>query len=118
MMGYEPEETSMSFAQKLVPVTIVVTCAACVRKPVTAPRAVVPETTPSLSFTCLEERFAFSVPLIAHMDLGALVADAPVLGKMRRDLRSFGWARRSSASSSPAWAGTSCSPSCPWFGFS
>ena len=45
----------------------------------------------TLSLTCLEERFAFSVPLIAHMDLGALVADAPVLGKMRRDLRSFGW---------------------------
>jgi hypothetical protein len=47
MMGYEPEEASMSFAKKLVPVMIVVTCAACVRKPVTAPRAVVPETTPS-----------------------------------------------------------------------
>ena len=45
----------------------------------------------TLSLTCLEERFAFSVPLIAHMDLGALVPDAPVLGKMRRDLRSFGW---------------------------
>jgi hydroxymethylpyrimidine/phosphomethylpyrimidine kinase len=45
----------------------------------------------TLSLTCLEEHFAFSVPLIAHMDLGALVADAPVLGKMRRDLRSFGW---------------------------
>ena len=47
MMGYEPEEASMSFAKKLVSVMIVVTCAACVRKPVTAPRAVVPETTPS-----------------------------------------------------------------------
>jgi len=46
----------------------------------------------TLSLTCLEERFAFSIPLIAHMDLGALVADAPVLGRMRRDLRSFGWA--------------------------
>jgi dienelactone hydrolase len=41
--------------------------------------------------TCLEERFAFSIPLIAHMDLAALVADAPVLAKMRRDLASFGW---------------------------
>ena len=41
--------------------------------------------------TCLDERFAFSVPLIAHMDLAELVADAPVLGRMRRDLRSFGW---------------------------
>jgi acetyl esterase/lipase len=48
----------------------------------------------TLSLTCLEERFAFSVPLIAHMDLGALVADAPVLGKMRRDLRSFGWGKK------------------------
>jgi pimeloyl-ACP methyl ester carboxylesterase len=45
----------------------------------------------TLSLTCLEERLAFSVPLIAHMDLKALVADAPVLGKMRRDLESFGW---------------------------
>ena len=47
----------------------------------------------TLSLTCLEERFAFSVPLIAHMDLAALVADAPVLAKMRRDLRAFGWGR-------------------------
>ena len=45
----------------------------------------------TLCLTCLEERFAFSVPLIAHMDLAALVADAPVLATMRRDLRSFGW---------------------------
>jgi len=48
----------------------------------------------TLSLTCLEERFAFSVPLIAHMDLGALVADASVLGKMRRDLHSFGWSNQ------------------------
>ena len=46
------------------------------------------------SLTCLEERFAFSIPLIAHMDLSALVADAPVLAKMRRELRSFGWGGR------------------------
>ena len=45
----------------------------------------------TLTLTCLEERFAFSVPLIAHMDLAAMVADAPVLAAMRRDLRSFGW---------------------------
>lgn len=48
----------------------------------------------TLCLTCLEERFAFSVPLVAHMDLAALVADAPVLAKMRRDLRSFGWGTR------------------------
>jgi hypothetical protein len=47
----------------------------------------------TLSLTCLDERFAFSIPVIAHMDLAALVADAPVLAKMRRDLRSFGWER-------------------------
>lgn len=47
----------------------------------------------TLCLTCLDERFAFSVPLVAHMDLEALVADAPVLAKMRRDLRSFGWGR-------------------------
>jgi dienelactone hydrolase len=45
----------------------------------------------TLILTCLEDRFAFSIPLIAHMDLAALVADAPVLAKMRRDLRAFGW---------------------------
>ena len=45
----------------------------------------------TLVLTCLEGRFDFSLPLVAHMDLKALVADAPVLGKMRRDLRSFGW---------------------------
>jgi pimeloyl-ACP methyl ester carboxylesterase len=48
----------------------------------------------TLILTCLEPRFAFSIPLIAHMDLAALVADAPVLAKMRRDLRSFGWGRK------------------------
>jgi len=47
----------------------------------------------TLCLTCLEDRFAFSIPLIAHMDLAALVADAPVLRGMRRDLRSFGWGR-------------------------
>lgn len=46
------------------------------------------------SLVCLEPRFAFAVPLIAHMDLAALVADAPVLGRMRRDLRSYGWGER------------------------
>ncbi len=45
----------------------------------------------TLMLTCLDGRFAFSIPLIAHMDLAALVADAPVLATMRRDLRSFGW---------------------------
>jgi len=48
----------------------------------------------TLCLTCLEERFAFSIPLIAHMDLEALVTDAPVLGGMRRDLRSFGWGHK------------------------
>jgi dienelactone hydrolase len=41
--------------------------------------------------TCLEDRFAFSIPVIGHMDLGRLVADAPVLGRMRRELRRRGW---------------------------
>ncbi len=43
------------------------------------------------ALTCLEERFAFSVPIIGHMDLGRLLADAPVLGRMRRELRGQGW---------------------------
>lgn len=41
--------------------------------------------------TCLEPGFAFSAPFIAHMDLGALFADAPVLTAMRADLARFGW---------------------------
>lgn len=45
----------------------------------------------SASLTCLEPGFAFSAPLIAHMDVGAMVVDAPVLGAMRDDLRRFGW---------------------------
>jgi len=45
----------------------------------------------TLCLTCMDEGFAFSMPLVAHMDLAALVADAPVLAGMRRDLRSFGW---------------------------
>jgi len=44
------------------------------------------------ALTCLEPGFSFSAPFIAHMDLGALMADAPVLGAMRTDLARFGWA--------------------------
>ncbi len=43
------------------------------------------------ALTCLEPGFAFSAPFVAHMDVGALVVDAPVLGAMRSDLRRFGW---------------------------
>jgi pimeloyl-ACP methyl ester carboxylesterase len=43
------------------------------------------------ALTCLEPGFGFSAPFIAHMDVGALVVDAPVLGAMRDDLRAFGW---------------------------
>jgi len=45
----------------------------------------------SAALTCLEPGFAFSAPWIAHMDVGALVADAPVLRAMREDLARFGW---------------------------
>jgi pimeloyl-ACP methyl ester carboxylesterase len=43
------------------------------------------------ALTCLEPGFAFSMPFVAHMDLGRLVADAPVLENMRRDLARFRW---------------------------
>ena len=43
------------------------------------------------TLACLEPGFAFAAPFIAHMDLGAVVEDAPVLGAMREDLRGFGW---------------------------
>lgn len=45
----------------------------------------------SASLACLEPRFDFSAPLVAHMDMGALLRDAPVLGAMRKDLARFGW---------------------------
>jgi pimeloyl-ACP methyl ester carboxylesterase len=48
----------------------------------------------SATLACLEPRFFFSVPLIAHMDMGALLRDAPVLGAMRKDLARFGWGPR------------------------
>jgi hypothetical protein len=37
----------MEFAKRLFPALLVLSCAACIHKPVTAPRAVVPETSPS-----------------------------------------------------------------------
>jgi pimeloyl-ACP methyl ester carboxylesterase len=43
--------------------------------------------------TCVESRFDFSIPIVAHMDLEAMVADAPVMSGTRRDLRRFGWRR-------------------------
>ena len=48
----------------------------------------------SAALTCLEPRFDFTTPFIAHMDMGALLRDAPVLGAMRRDLAAFGWTPR------------------------
>jgi pimeloyl-ACP methyl ester carboxylesterase len=45
----------------------------------------------SAALTCLEPGFAFSAPFIAHMDIGSVVAHAPVLSAMREDLRRFGW---------------------------
>lgn len=45
----------------------------------------------SATLACLEPRFDFSVPFIAHMDMGVLLRDAPVLGAMRKNLAKFGW---------------------------
>ncbi len=45
----------------------------------------------SATLACLEPRFEFSAPLVAHMDMGALLRDAPVLEAMRKDLARFGW---------------------------
>ncbi len=45
----------------------------------------------SLLLTCVEPRLAFAAPWIAHLDLGAVMTDVPVLGAMRRGLASFGW---------------------------
>jgi pimeloyl-ACP methyl ester carboxylesterase len=46
------------------------------------------------ALACLEPRFDFSAPFVAHMDMGALFRDAPVLGAMRKDLARFGWTPR------------------------
>jgi dienelactone hydrolase len=43
------------------------------------------------ALTCLEPGFGFSAPLIAHMDVAATFADAPVLENVRRELRAFGF---------------------------
>jgi len=48
----------------------------------------------SAALACLEPRFDFAAPFIAHMDMGALLRDAPVLGAMRKDLTRFGWTQR------------------------
>jgi dienelactone hydrolase len=48
----------------------------------------------SAVLSCLEPRFDFAAPFIAHMDMGALLRDAPVLNAMRKDLASFGWTPR------------------------
>jgi len=45
----------------------------------------------ALTLACVEDRLAFAIALVAHMDLHALVTDAPVLAPMRQELREFGW---------------------------
>ena len=59
----------------------------------------------SAVLACLEPRFDFAAPLIAHMDMGTLLRDAPVLHPMRKDLARFGWSHREFASffSSIGW---------------
>ena len=66
----------------------------------------------TLSLACLEERFAFAVPLVAHMDLAALVSDAPVLAKIRHDLKSFGWRQKHFDDFVRGVGGASCGRSC------
>jgi dienelactone hydrolase len=43
------------------------------------------------ALTCLEPRFAFSIPLIGHMDLAAILADVPVLEGVRHELAALGF---------------------------
>ena len=45
----------------------------------------------SLLLACVEPRLAFALPLIAHVELGAIIRDAPVLSRMRRELSAHGW---------------------------
>lgn len=45
----------------------------------------------TLGLACLDERFDFAIPLIAHADLARMVSDAPVLHTMRRQMAGFGW---------------------------
>ncbi len=51
----------------------------------------------ALALACLEPQLAFAFPCIAHMDIAAMTADAPVLGAMRRRMREDGWTQESFA---------------------
>jgi pimeloyl-ACP methyl ester carboxylesterase len=45
----------------------------------------------TLILACVEEKLAFTIPLIAHMNLCALIQDASILAPMRRELQELGW---------------------------
>ena len=51
----------------------------------------------SLALACLEPQLDFAFPCIAHMDIAAMTADAPVLGAMRQRMREDGWTQESFA---------------------
>lgn len=51
----------------------------------------------------LDERFDFSMPMAAHMDIAALVRDAPVMARMRRELAEFGWSMEDFAGLVDSW---------------
>ncbi|MBZ0253230.1 MAG: hypothetical protein K8I02_07815, partial [Candidatus Methylomirabilis sp.] len=44
-----------------------------------------------LAGACFEPRLAFAVPVVAHLDMAAIMEEASLLARMRRDLRAHGW---------------------------
>ncbi len=45
----------------------------------------------TLALAALDSRFAFAVPVAAHLDLAGVLADASLLRPMREELARFGW---------------------------
>ncbi|MCA9773211.1 MAG: alpha/beta hydrolase family protein [Myxococcales bacterium] len=48
----------------------------------------------ALCLACVEPRAAFSIPIVAHLDLPGALEEAPILYRMRKELREYGWGPR------------------------
>ena len=48
----------------------------------------------TLGLAALDERFAFAAPMVAHLDVGAVIGDGPALAPVRAALARHGWSPR------------------------
>lgn len=48
----------------------------------------------TLGLAALDERYAFAAPMVAHLDLGAVIGDGPALAPVRAALARHGWSPR------------------------